>query len=92
MAVLESLETDEQVTAFVAEGMPPPAGWVGSCNAGGDEEPMAGLSRATPPSADKDIALRHSFGKHGKWKSCGEYGWCKASIEGRASQRLICAE
>ena len=25
-------------------------------------------------------ALGQKIGKHGRWKSLGEYGWCKASI------------
>ena len=94
MVALERLEEDE-VAAFVASGMPPPADWM---SADVTEMPAtAPVHRANPDpnpsskapndtgswdtdSASTTSARAQRFGKHGRWKCVGKYGWCKASI------------
>ena len=93
MATLEALTDEEEVAAYVAAGMPAPAGWlkeeVADCGA-------AAASRAGTPDAcdDCDPSVRGGtrflkLGKHGKWKSCGEFGWCKATIPDEVHARQI---
>ena len=94
MAALERLE-ESDVAAFVADGMPPPADWMSTDvtempatapvhRANPDPNPSSRTSSDTGSSdadpASTTSARAQSFGKHGRWKCVGKYGWCKASI------------
>ena len=107
MALLQELP-EAEVAAYVADGMPLSDEWMGKaaaarvealteeirCAANADEEASVKRAAASPELVNEQhpagTVLR--LGKHGRWRSEGEYGWTKASISTRLHRESIEAQ